>query len=132
MRALRPSGHTMMWLQTVLLSYCARTVCDDVPFWNMVSQSTDSLCARAQNIVSTSKYGHVVPLTSLVGAGSAPGTSLESYGVEVDGDCREQLRSLAVPVIARTRDGNTFLDLRSVHPDDDSVIINALQHISPQ
>jgi L-seryl-tRNA(Ser) seleniumtransferase len=132
MRALRPSGHTMMWLQTVLLSYCARTVCDDVPFWNMVSQSTDSLCTRAQNIVSTSKYGHVVPLTSLVGAGSAPGTSLESYGVEVDGDCREQLRSLAVPVIARTRDGNTFLDLRSVHPDDDSVIINALQHISPQ
>jgi len=98
----------------------------------MVSQSTDSLCTRAQNIVSASKYGHVVPLTSLVGAGSAPGTSLESYGVEIDGDCREQLRSLDVPVIARTRDGNTFLDLRSVHPDDDSIVIDALQHISPQ
>ena len=132
MRALRPSGHTMMWLQTVLLSYCERSVCDDIPFWNMVSRTTDSLRTRTQDIVNAAGYGHVVPVTSLIGAGSAPGTSVDSFGIQVIGDVRQQLRSLSVPVIARTNDGNTFLDLRSVHPNDDSLIISALEHISQQ
>lgn len=132
MRALRPSGHTMMWLQSVLLSYCARTVCDDIPFWNMVTQSTESLHTRAQQIVNAAQYGHVVSLTSLIGAGSAPGTSIDSFGIQVSGDVRQQLRSLTVPIIARTGDENTYIDLRSVHPDDDLLITNALQHICNQ
>jgi len=130
MRALRPSGHTMMWLQTVLLSYCARTACDDIPFWNMVAQPIESLRVRAENIVTTANVGQVIPLTSLVGAGSAPGTSLDSYGIQLKGDVRDQLRSLSTPIIARTKDGNTFIDLRSVHPTDDAVICSALHNIS--
>lgn len=132
MRALRPSGHTMMWLQTVLLSYCSRTVCDDIPFWNMVSQPAESLRLRATHIVESAGVGTVVPLSSLVGAGSAPGTSLDSFGVEVNGDQREHLRGLAVPVIARATSGKTFIDLRSVHPNDDSLIITALHHLARQ
>ena len=132
MRALRPSGHTMLWLQTVLLSYCARTACDDIPFWNMVSQSTESLHSRAQQIVAATNHGQVVPLTSLVGAGSAPGTSLDSFGIELHGDVRQQLRSLPTPVIARTKDGNTFIDLRSVHPSEDALIVTALQLLTQQ
>lgn len=132
MRALRPSGHTMMWLQTVLLSYCARTACDDIPFWNMVSQSTDSLNVRAQRIVDDARHGRVVPLNSLVGAGSAPGASLASFGIHLDGDCRRQLRDQSVPVIARVQDGNTFLDMRSVHPNDDALIVSALRNVSSQ
>ena len=132
MRALRPSAHTMMWLQTVLLSYCARTVCDDIPFWNMVSQSIESLQYRAQQIVASSNHGHVVPLTSLVGAGSAPGTSLDSFGIQLHGDVRQHLRSLPTPIIARTKDGNTFIDLRSVHPSEDALIVTALQQLAQQ
>lgn len=98
----------------------------------MVSRTTDSLRTRAQDIVNAARYGHVVPVTSLIGAGSAPGTSVDSFGIQVIGDVRQQLRSLSVPVIARTNDGNTFLDLRSVHPNDDSLIISALEHISQQ
>lgn len=98
----------------------------------MVSRTTDSLRTRAQDIVNAARYGHVVPVTSLIGAGSAPGTSVDSFGIQVIGDVRQQLRSLSVPVIARTNDGNTFLDLRSVHPNDDSLVISALEHISQQ
>lgn len=132
MRALRPSAHTLMWLQTTLLAYCNKTVCQDVPFWNMVSQTVESLTLRAKTITSESQMGTVVSLTSLLGAGSAPGSELNSCGIEINGDVRRELREHSVPIIARTIAGNTFIDLRSVHPDDDAIVVEALRHLEVQ
>ena len=130
MRALRPGAHTMLMLQSTLLSYCARTVCDEVPFWNMLSQPTASLRTRAESIVQHVGHGEVVALDALVGAGSAPGTTVESCGIALAGDHRETLRGRAVPVIARALNGTTFIDLRSVHPNDDAIIVEALQQLA--
>ncbi len=130
MRALRPSAQTLMWLQTTLLSYCEKSVCVEIPFWFMLSQSVSSLHERATSIVSTASFGAVTPLISVAGAGSAPGSELESWGIEVAGDARERLRAHVVPVIARTVAGKTLLDLRSVHPADDHIIVEALQQLS--
>lgn len=126
MRALRPGGHTILALQETLLSYCARTACETIPFWFMVAQSVDAIRERADAIVNAAHTGAVVALDSLVGAGSAPGTTLPSYGIACKGDIRADLRSYATPVIARTIDDVTYLDLRSVHPDDDVIIRDAL------
>lgn len=126
MRALRPGGHTMLALQQTLFSYCARTVCTDIPFWFMVSQSRESLQQRATAIVEKTQCGHVVETEALVGAGSAPGTTLPSFGIALPGDLRDQLRSLNPPIIARTVDAKTYIDLRSVHPDDDVLLCDAL------
>lgn len=126
MRALRPGGHTLMMLQSTLLSYCARTVCDDVPFWNMVTTPIDSLAERARDIVTRTGVGSIVGTSSLIGAGSAPGTSVESIAVMIDGDHRDRLRGHRPPVVTRTRDSATLIDLRGVHPDDDQHIITAL------
>lgn len=130
MRALRPGGHTMLALQETLLSYCARTVCTHIPFWFMVSQTVDSLHQRATAIVEKTRCGIVVETEALVGAGSAPGTTLPSCGIALSGDVREQLRLHNTPIIARTVDGTTYLDLRSVHPNDDPLICDALLSVS--
>ena len=130
MRALRPGSHTMQMLQSTLLSYCARTVCEDIPFWFMLTQTTASLRARAESIVQRAVRGDVVALDALVGAGSAPGTTVESCGIALTGDHRETLRGRALPVITRAVNGTTFIDLRSVHPDDDAIIVDALQHLA--
>lgn len=130
MRALRPSAHTLMWLQTTLLSYCEKSVCTEIPFWFMLSQSTPSLHERATAIIRATSFGTVTPLTSVAGAGSAPGSELESWGIEIAGDVREKLRAHEIPVIARTIAGKTLLDLRSVHPTDDNIIVEALQQLS--
>lgn len=129
MRALRPGGHTLLMLQSTLLSYCARTVCHDVPFWFMLTQTTDSLRTRATFIVNSVHRGEVVALEALVGAGSAPGTTVESFGIALSGDHRSALRNRAIPVIARAGQGTTFIDLRSVHPSDDQIIVEALQQL---
>ncbi len=127
MRALRPSAHTLMWLQTTLLSYCNRTACDDIPFWNMLAQPLESLRDRATRVVESAGVGTVTEVASLAGAGSAPGSSIASFGIELTGDVRGVLRSHSVPVIARSNSGNTFLDMRTVHPDDDQTVVEALR-----
>lgn len=126
MRALRPGGHILRALQSVLLSYSARTVCDDIPFWTMVSASAVDLAARANNIVSIVGVGSVVEMESLVGAGSAPGSTIASFGIALAGDQRKALRHHNIPVIARTFDKTTYLDMRSISPADDHIVIAAL------
>ena len=126
MRALRPGGHTLTLLQSALLSYSARTACTEIPFWQMVSMSSADLEARATAIVAASEIGTVVQVDSLVGAGSAPGSTIASFGIALEGDYRDALRHHSIPVIARTFDKVTYLDMRSVSPADDHIVIAAL------
>ena len=129
MRALRPGSHTMVLLQQVLLSYASRTVCTDVPFWNMVATPLSELRTRAENIVATTSIGSVVEVDSLVGAGSAPGSTITSIGIAVPGDQRALLRSHTTPVIARTLGNTTYIDMRSIAPADDHVVVDAMSRL---
>jgi len=67
------------------------------------------------------------PMDALPGAGSAPGVTMPSFGVELEGDHLRALRDHATPVIARSRDDRTMLDLRSVFPHDDPTVVAALR-----
>jgi len=129
MRALRPGSHTMLLLQQVLLSYAARTVCTDIPFWRMVATATSELRHRAEQMVASTGVGSVVDIDSLVGAGSAPGSTIASIGIAIPGDMRAQLRSHSVPVIARTLGNTTYIDMRSIAPSDDHVVLEALSRL---
>jgi hypothetical protein len=54
---------------------------------------------------------------------------MPSFGVVVAGDHLDRLRSHSMPVIARTRDDLTLLDLRSVDPADDDIVVAALRGV---
>ncbi|MDJ0769431.1 MAG: L-seryl-tRNA(Sec) selenium transferase [Ilumatobacter sp.] len=125
-RALRCGGLTLAALQQVALSYLRRTVTDDIAFWRMVDQPLDALRRRAERIIGEAGVGAAVETEALPGAGSAPGISMPSVGVAVAGDQLARLRAHDPPVIGRTRDDMTVLDVRSVDPDDDHVLIAAL------
>jgi L-seryl-tRNA(Ser) seleniumtransferase len=125
-RALRPGGLVLAALQDVAMSYLRRTVADDVAFWRMVARPVASLRTRAERIVAEVGRGEVVDTDALPGAGSAPGVTMPSAGLTLHGDLLDELRGFATPVIARTRDDRTILDLRSVEPHDDEIVIAAL------
>ena len=127
-RALRPGGHVLFAMQQLALSYLARTAAMDVPFWQMASASINDLSIRAHELVAAG-VGEVVPSEAVPGAGSAPGAIIPSVAIRVDGDHLAALRNGATPIIARTRDGATLLDLRSVHPSDDAVLAAALRSL---
>ena len=126
MRALRPGGHTLQLLQEALLHFSARTVCEAIPFWKMLTIDIGALESRAQAIVAAAGRGRVVVTDAVIGAGSAPGTSIASRGVAFDGDHVAALRARAVPIVARAVGNETVLDLRSVDPADDALIIEAV------
>jgi hypothetical protein len=92
----------------------------------MVSMSQANLEERAAAVVSESGIGSVVQLDSLVGAGSAPGSTIASFGIALNGDYRDALRHHSIPVIARTFDKVTYLDVRSISPADDHIVVAAL------
>ena len=89
--------------------------------------SSDLLRERAEHIVATVGFGRVVDSEAVPGAGSAPGVTLPSVAVSLDGDLMQRLRHHTPPVVARRRDATTLLDLRSVHPSDDVHLIAALR-----
>jgi L-seryl-tRNA(Ser) seleniumtransferase len=129
-RALRCGGLVLAALQDVALSYLARTVTTDIAFWRMVDQPVGALRARAARIVDAVEAGSIIDSEALPGAGSAPGVTMPSVAVALDGDILESLRQHDPPVIARTRDGRTLLDLRSVDPADDEIVVAALRSVS--
>ena len=111
------------------MSYLARTAQNDIPFWRMASTSVDELRTRADAIVQQTAHGRVVDCESLPGAGSAPGITIKSVGLMIDGDHLVVLRNLQPPIIARVKDNTTMLDLRTVDPTDDAVLIEALKKL---
>ena len=129
-RALRPGGLVLAALQRTALIYLDRRAGTDIPFWKMVATPLVELEARAEAIVAAVADQHrtarVERTEALPGAGSAPGVTMPSVGVVIDGDVLEALRRYDTPVIARSRDSRTSLDLRSVDAADDSTVIAAL------
>jgi L-seryl-tRNA(Ser) seleniumtransferase len=125
-RALRPGTLVLAALQQTALAYLHRRVVDEVPFWQMVAAPLDSLRARAEAIAAQVPGAQPEAMDALPGAGSAPGTTMPSYGVVLRGDHLAALRAGTPPVVARVRDGRTSLDLRTVDPADDPVVVAAL------
>lgn len=126
-RALRPGAHVLLALQQVALAYLDRSAATAIPFWQMVATSKEQLTQRARAVVAAAGVGEVVHSDAVPGAGSAPGTTIASVAVRVPGDLLSALRAQQPPVVARTRDGATLLDLRSVHPSDDTHLAAALR-----
>jgi L-seryl-tRNA(Ser) seleniumtransferase len=120
-RALRPGALVLGALQDVALAYLRRDG-DAIPFWRIATLPAAGLADRAAKLGA----GEVVACDSLPGAGSAPGATIPSAGVAVDGDHTEALRTVDPPVIARVADGRTVCDLRAVDPADDEHLADAL------
>jgi L-seryl-tRNA(Ser) seleniumtransferase len=126
-RALRPGAHVLLSLQQVALAYLDRSAAATIPFWQMVATSLDELRTRAESVVAMAGVGIVVESDAIPGAGSAPGATIPSIAIRIPGDHLAALRAARPPVIARTRDGGTLLDLRTVHLSDDEHLAHALR-----
>lgn len=131
-RALRPGGLVLAAMQETTLAYLDRDH-TRIPFWVMAARTVGELQERAGSIAQRVEGADVCDeaMESVPGAGSAPGVTIPSWGVVVDGDHAATMRSRATPIIARVRDGRTMLDLRAVEPDDDALIVEALIDLAP-
>lgn len=134
-RALRPGDLVLSALQATTIAYLERRG-DDIPFWRMAATPIDELASRADRICSAidalSNDGphrptiKPTPTEGVPGGGTLPTVTIPSHGIEIDRDVTEALRAGKRPIIARVDQGVTIVDLRTVHPDDDGILVDAL------
>jgi L-seryl-tRNA(Ser) seleniumtransferase len=98
-----------------------------IPFWRIVSTPVGELRRRAEAIAGETGRGvEALPTDAVPGAGTAPGVTIDSYGLSFPGDHTAALRGWDPPVIARTQGQRTIVDLLAVDEADDPVIAAAI------
>jgi L-seryl-tRNA(Ser) seleniumtransferase len=77
----------------------------------------------------------VIQGVSATGGGSAPGVELPTWLVAIEKDrmtpdaLEEALRRLAPPIIARIEHDRVVLDLRTVGPEQDGMLVTMIQNL---
>lgn len=131
-RAVRIDGSTGATLATTLELYAAGAG-SEIPFWRMASAENDDLSVRHEAVlVESGASGSVVMAESVPGAGSVPGQTIPSPAIRLTATPDpgwKHLISANPPIVSRRREGALFVDLRTVEPDDDPHISNALANL---
>lgn len=134
-RALRVDKLTLAALIATLDLYLTQSL-STLPVWDMLGTSTESIGARAgawqSRLIERGAAVEVVAAESTVGGGSLPGERLATMALAITparGGAAELLRRLREhepPVIGRIVEERVLLDPRTVLPDEDDVVIDAV------
>ena len=139
-RALRVDKMFYAALEATLLAYL-REDYDSIPTLRMMRVTEEDLQHRAEHIArhlhisSPQLEIGVVESHSVLGGGSAPRSTLPSRALAVSGrdlspeSLLRRLRQYGMPIIARIESDRVLLDLRTVEPAHDAIIIAALESI---
>ena len=140
-RALRVDKLTIAALEATLGAYL-RSAWDEVPAMRMIRTTPHELKRRAENFIR--ELRPELPLdeveieiadgTSLAGGGSTPSQSLPSKVIRIASarysatklEQRLRLAPAGIAVIARVEDERLILDLRTVFPEQEPVLIKTL------
>ena len=138
-RALRVDKLTYASLEATLLAYVKGDY-DAIPALRMMRMTRDQIGTRAEAIAKQVRNtehltAEVIDGQSVIGGGAAPSSTLPTRllalttGTKNADSLMAHLRSQDPPIIARVQDGRVLLDLRTVFPEQDELIIAALQSV---
>jgi L-seryl-tRNA(Ser) seleniumtransferase len=137
MRALRVDRLTYAALEATLADYAAGRAERTVPVRRMLTLTADAIRTRAARVAARVNAAPawraaLVDSTSAVGGGSAPGFALPTCAIALTHDTlsadaiEQRLRAARPPVIARIESDRVLLDLRTVAPDEDDRLADAI------
>jgi L-seryl-tRNA(Ser) seleniumtransferase len=142
-RALRVDKLTYAALEATLLAYVKRDH-DAVPVLRMMRLSKDEIARRAGKIVSKVESGasksarlkmELLDGESVIGGGAAPSAVLPTRLIALThadlsaDELSARLRASSPPIIARVEEGRVLLDLRTVFPEQDGVLVEMLSSL---
>jgi L-seryl-tRNA(Ser) seleniumtransferase len=112
---------------------------ESIPVVRMLHVPEDELRRRSEGIAAALKdtllTTEVIRLESVIGGGTAPKSKLPSYGIALTHarlDASTLLRALRQfdpPIIARIGEDRVLIDLRTVEPKSDLVLVAALSRV---
>jgi L-seryl-tRNA(Ser) seleniumtransferase len=130
-RAVRADKLTLAAMEATVLAH-ARGERAAIPVARMIDEPVSSIRARADALAASIPGTTVIDGESVTGGGSLPGRSIPTALLAVElpkpDDLATRLRGHDPPVIARVEGGRLVLDLRTVRPEEEAVVVEALLH----
>ena len=140
MRAVRVDKLIYSTLEQTLIEYETDRYRETLPVWRFLRLSQDSIHGRAQDLLTKLPRGRLrIEITegfSLTGGGSAPQERIPTALLAVTStsqspnEIERAFRRFRVPIVARIEDDRVLLDLRTVFPEQDALILEALEILS--
>jgi L-seryl-tRNA(Ser) seleniumtransferase len=140
-RVLRVDKLTYAALEATLLAYVKRDH-DSIPALRMMRLSKEDIGKRAdavaEKIRSATLRVEVIDGESVIGGGAAPSAVLPTRLLAIShkdlsaDELAVRLRAFDPPIIARVEDGRVLLDLRTVFPEQDPLLVQAIGRIESQ
>ncbi|HSI89391.1 MAG TPA: L-seryl-tRNA(Sec) selenium transferase, partial [Pyrinomonadaceae bacterium] len=135
-RVLRADKMAYAALEATLGSYAREAEGEEIPVHRMLAATRDEINARAERFAGQIKgsgiESELIAGDSVIGGGSVPGSRLPTALIALTKDgvsaetFEQELRSGATPVIGRIEDGRYLLDLRTVDPEDEPALAEAI------
>jgi L-seryl-tRNA(Ser) seleniumtransferase len=140
MRALRVDKMTYAALESTLVEYAAGRADATVPVQRMLTCGADEILTRVNALTSelaavSGWHCEVVRGLSAIGGGSAAGVELPTWLAaiardELSADALEAtLRLQTPPIVGRIEKGRVVLDLRTVLPAQDALLLAVLRDL---
>jgi len=142
-RALRADKLVYAALQATLLAYI-RGDYNAIPALQMMRLDAETIRTRASALAArlsglSGLQAEVVAGESVIGGGAAPSSVLSTWVVAIQpkkfgaGELQARLRAsgspVSIPVVARIENDRVVLDVRTVFPPQDQLIVNAFERI---
>jgi L-seryl-tRNA(Ser) seleniumtransferase len=136
LRALRVDKITLAALQATLLAYLEGRALEELPVWQMIAADAAALGRRAQRWrTALRKAGgpqaEVVETVSAIGGGSLPGQTLPTKALALTvpsaGAVAHKLRAGHPPVVARIEEERLIFDPRTVLPEQEKPLLEAIK-----
>jgi len=130
LRPLRVDKLCLVALEATLKLYLYGHALADIPVWQMLSRSVDSILKQAQYLQNQLGEGELLPGFSTVGGGSLPEETLPTtlLGFSLKSEkMLALLREGSPAVIARIENGQLVIDPRTIQPDEEGALLYALK-----
>ena len=143
-RAVRIDKIRLAGLAATLLHYIKGEATSKIPVWQMISLPLAEIDRRAVEWAKAlGGAAKVVDGESMIGGGSLPGSTLPTRlvalpsgrgggrkGKNIAQNLARRLRESSIPIIGRINDDVLLLDPRSVLPEEDEIVIQALRGLT--
>jgi L-seryl-tRNA(Ser) seleniumtransferase len=142
-RAVRIDKVRLAGLAATLLHYLKGEATKKIPVWQMISAPLEGIEERARTWADAlGDLAQMIEGESMIGGGSLPGSTLPTKLVAIGGGrkrkgqnivpimARRLRRNEKCPIIGRISDDALLLDPRSVLPEEDPIVLQALRDLA--
>ena len=141
-RAVRLDKIRLAGLVATLVHYLKGEAVSKIPVWRMISAPLDEIERRANTWAQAiDDLAQVIDGESMIGGGSLPGGTLPTKLVAIGKESNRQgkntaqtlsqrLRRQQIPIVGRISDNVLLLDPRSVLPEEDQIVLQALPDLA--